>query len=116
MGPFVDDTDFKTLEDGLTIGAGDIWLKKNGGAGAAKHSGGATADGSEGLYAVTWDATDSDTVGELKYACRPSGATVVHGTYVVLTQAVYDALCASDAEGFSGGGSSSAVPGVIPPR
>ena len=46
----------------------DIKLKKNGAASGNKNSGGATADGAGGLYHLTWDGTDTATVGEL-YGC-----------------------------------------------
>jgi hypothetical protein len=99
IGPFVDDTDFKTLENGLTIANTDILLKKNGGASAAKNSGGATADGSGGMYHLTFDATDSATVGELFYSVKVAGALVVFGSFTVLEEAVYDALYAASATG-----------------
>lgn len=103
IGPFVDDTDFKTLENALTINNTDILLKKNGGASAAKNSGGATADGSGGLYAVTWDATDTATVGELSYSVKVAGALVVFGSYFVVEEAVYDMLYAASAIGYVDG-------------
>ena len=100
IGPFIDDTDFKTLENALTIANTDIILKKNGAASVAKNSGGATADGSAGLYHLTWDATDSNTVGELYGSVKVAGALVVFFSYVVLEEAVYDALYAAAAPGY----------------
>ena len=99
IGPFVDSGDFVTLENGLTIANTDVILKKNGAASGAKNSGGATADGSGGLYHLTWDATDTATVGELSYSIKVAGALVVFGSYVVLEEALYDALFASSATG-----------------
>lgn len=100
IGPFVDSTDFSSLENALTIANTDIKIKKNGGASASKNSGGATADGAGGLYAVTWDATDTATVGELYFAAFVAGALVVFGSYVVLEEAVYDALYVASAPGY----------------
>jgi hypothetical protein len=100
IGPFVDDTDFKTLENALTIANTDILIKKNGAASAAKNSGGATADGAGGLYAVTWDATDTATVGQLSYSVKVAGALVAFGTYTVLEEEVYDDLFAASAVGY----------------
>lgn len=100
IGPFVDDTDFKTLEDGLTINNTDIVISKVGGADTTKASGGATAHGAGGIYTLTWDATDSNTVGELFYSVKVVGALVVFGTYIVLEEAVYDALLAASAIGY----------------
>lgn len=99
IGPFVDDTDFKTAEDGLTIANTDIRVKKNGAADVAKNSGGGTAD-VNGQYAVTWDATDTDTVGELHYSVKVAGALQVFGSFAVLEEAVYDALFGANALGY----------------
>lgn len=99
IGPFIDDTDFKTTEDALTINASDIRVKKNGAADVAKNSGGATAD-VNGMYAVTWDATDTDTVGQLNFSVKVSGALIVAGHYTVLEEAVFDALFAASALGY----------------
>jgi hypothetical protein len=99
IGPFVDDTDFKTAETALTIANTDIKISKNGGASASKNSGGGTHD-VNGMYAVTWDATDTATVGELKYSIKVAGALPVFGSYVVLEEAVYDELFAASALGY----------------
>lgn len=99
IGPFIDDTDFKSREDGLTIANTDIRLKKNGAADVAKNSGGGTAD-VNGMYAVTWDATDTDTVGQLNFSVVVSGALIVAGHYLVLEEAVYDALFGASALGY----------------
>lgn len=113
VGVFVDDTDFSTLENGLTIANTDILIKKNGAASGAKNSGGATADGSGGLYHLTWDATDTATVGELSYSIKVAGALVVFGSYTVLEEAVYDALFAASANAWSGAAGSSKITGVV---
>src|SRR5688572_10971718 len=99
IGPFVDDTDFKTAETGLTIANTDIKVSKNGGASASKNSGGGTHD-VNGYYAVTWDATDTATVGELSFSVKVAGALQVFGSYTVLEEAVYDALFAASALGY----------------
>jgi len=99
IGPFVDDTDFKTAETALTVANTDIKVSKNGAASASKNSGGGTHD-VNGMYAVTWDATDSATVGELKYSVKVAGALQVFGSYVVLEEAVYDALFGASALGY----------------
>jgi hypothetical protein len=104
IGPFVDDGDFKTLENGLTIANTDILLKKNGAASAAKNSGGATADTAGGMYHLTFDATDTGTVGELFYSVKVAGALVVFGSFWVLEEAIYDALYGASAAGFNSSG------------
>jgi hypothetical protein len=100
IGPFLDDTDFKTLETALTIANTDVKVKKNGGTAASKNSGGATADSTTGLYHLTWDATDTNTVGELFYSVKVAGALAVFSSYVVLEEAVYDALFGASAAGY----------------
>ena len=97
IGPFVDSTDFATLENALTIANTDIVISANGGADTVKNSGGATAHGAGGIYTLTWDATDSAAVGELSYSVKVAGALVSFGTYVVLEEAIYDALYAAGA-------------------
>lgn len=97
IGPFVDSTDGDTAETGLTIANTDVRLSKNGANIAAKNSGGATHD-ELGMYALTFDATDTDTVGELSMTIKITGALVVTGNYTVLEENVYDMLFASGAD------------------
>lgn len=99
IGPFVDDTDFKTAETGLTIANTDIKLVANGGASADKNSGGGTHR-TNGNYGVTFDATDTATVGELEVSVKVAGALQVFKTFVVLEEAVYDALFVASALGY----------------
>jgi hypothetical protein len=91
LGPFVDDTDFKTLETGLTIANTDVKLVKNGAASVNKNSGGGTHR-INGYYSFTFDATDTNTVGELQVSVAVSGALVVAAVFVVLDETIYDAL------------------------
>jgi hypothetical protein len=108
IGPFVDDVDFKTAETALSIANTDIKISKNGGASASKNSGGGTHD-VNGMYAVTWDATDTATVGELKYSVKVAGALQVFGSYVVLEEAIYDALLAASANAWTGAAGSTTL-------
>lgn len=103
IGPFIDDTDFKTPETGLTIANTDIKLSANGGTVANKNSGGATHI-TTGMWAVTFDATDTATVGELGVAVNVAGALPVYAKFVVLEEAIYDALFAASATGFNASG------------
>lgn len=100
LGPFVDDTDFKTAETALTISNTDVKLMINGAASANKNSGGGTHRVS-GFYSFTFDATDTATVGELEVVIAESGALLVKKTFWVLEEAVYDALFAAAAPGFA---------------
>lgn len=99
IGPFLDDTDFKTAETGLTIANTDIKLVINGAASADKNSGGGTHR-ANGVYGVTFDATDTATVGEIFVSVKVAGALPVFATFVVVEEAVYDALLAASALGY----------------
>jgi len=99
IGPFVDSTDGDAEEIALTIANTDIRLSKNGGNLAAKTSGGGTHD-EDGWYAITLDATDTNTVGRLQLHCHVAGALMVAAEYTVLEEAIYDALFAASAAGF----------------
>jgi hypothetical protein len=96
----VSDTDFKTVQSGLTIANTDIKLIANGGASANKNSGGGTHR-ANGVYGVTFDATDTATVGELQVSVVVSGALPVFDKFVVLEEPVYDALFAAAAAGYA---------------
>lgn len=98
IGPFVDDTDFKTAETSLTINASDVKITKNGTA-TTKNSGGGTHT-NNGMYSFTFDSTDTDTVGELKISILVSGAAIVIATFFVLEETIYDALFGSSAPGY----------------
>lgn len=100
VGPFVDDTDFKTVETGLTIANTDVKLSKNGAVGVNKNAGGGTHR-DNGMYSFTFDATDTNTVGELSGSILVAGALVVCFKFVVLEEAVYDRLLADGAAGYS---------------
>lgn len=103
IGPFVDDTDFKTLETGLTITNTDVKLSANGGSATNKNSGGGTHI-SNGMYALTFDSTDTATVGELNVSIAVSGALVVVAKFVVLEESTYDALFGASATAFDANG------------
>ena len=96
LGPFLDETDGKTPETGLTIANTDIRLSKNGGNMAAKNSGGGTHD-EAGYYTITLDGTDTGTVGRLQVSCQVSGALPVFMEFEVLTIAKYDEMYGSSA-------------------
>jgi hypothetical protein len=99
LGPFVDDTDFKTPETGLTIANTDIKLVVNGGASANKNSGGGTHR-VNGVYGITFDATDTATIGEMQVSVVVAGALPVFDKFFVVEEAVYDALFAASAAGY----------------
>lgn len=99
IGPFLDSTDFQTAKTGLTIANTDIKLVVNGGASANKNSGGGTHR-VNGVYGITFDATDTATVGEIEVSVVVAGALPVFHKFWVLEEAAYDALFAASAPGY----------------
>lgn len=92
LGPFMDDTDGKTAETGLTIANTDIKIWKHGATTEAnKNSGGATHIAS-GRYSAVLDATDTNTLGNLEINVDVTGALPVRREYTVLPAVAYDAL------------------------
>src|SRR5215204_5443750 len=83
LGPFISDSDFKTPATGLTIANTDVKLVSNGGASADKNSGGGTHR-ANGNYGLTFDATDTATVGELEVSSKVAGALEAFKTFWVL--------------------------------
>lgn len=100
FGPFLDDTDGKTAETGLTISQADIRLSKGGGNFAQKNESSSSSHDEIGFYIVVLDATDTNTCGELLVACHESGALPVFKTFQVLEEAIYDAMFAASASAF----------------
>ncbi len=99
LGPFVSDSDFKTVQTGLTIANTDIKLIVNGAASANKNSGGGTHR-ANGVYGVTFDATDTATIGEMEVSVVVAGALPVFDKFTVVIAAVYDMLYGSSAIGY----------------
>ena len=73
---FVSSSDFITPATGLTIANTDVKLVVNGAASVNKNSGGGTHR-VNGVYALTFDATDTATVGEFEVSIVVSGALPV---------------------------------------
>jgi hypothetical protein len=77
LGPFLDDTDGKTPETGLTIANTDIKLWKNGATALVnKNSGGATHL-ANGLYLITLDGVDTNVYGPMVIFVHVAGALPV---------------------------------------
>jgi hypothetical protein len=106
IGPFVDSDGAAVT--GLTIDAADIRLSKNGGNIAGKNSGGGTHD-ELGMYTITLDATDTNTVGRLQLTVAETGALIVYHEFEVLEEAIYDALYAASANAFTGAAGSTVL-------
>jgi hypothetical protein len=102
LGVFVDDTDGKTAETGLTIANTDIKLWKTGATTLAdKNSGGATHIAG-GIYYAVLDATDTNTLGPMMVFVHVAGALPVRVECDVVTASGYDLEFAADALGKQG--------------
>jgi len=98
MGPFLDDSDGKTVEDGFTIEDAHIRVSKAGGNFIEKNESSNSSYDETGFYIVVLDTTDTNTVGELLIACHFSGALPVWKNFQVVEEAIYDALFAASAD------------------
>jgi len=96
IGPFLDDTDGKTAETGLTIAQADVRLSKNGGDIAQKNDATSCTHDELGIYNCPLNATDTDTLGRLQLWVHKSGALPVWHEYMVIPANVYDSLFSTD--------------------
>lgn len=96
VGPFIDETDGKTAETGLTITQAEVRLSKNGGNMAQKNEATALSHDELGYYDCNLDTTDTNTLGRLQLMVHESGALPVYHEYMVVTANVYDTLCSTD--------------------
>ena len=92
LGPFVDDTDGKTAETGLTISQADCQLIKNGGAAAQKNDATSASHLAGGHYKVPLNTTDTNTLGRLRLYVNESGALPAWRDFMVLPANIYDSL------------------------
>jgi len=95
IGPFVDDTDFKTPETGLTINAADVRISKNGGA-FATATGSSTVHGENGFYLCTLATGNVGTLGSLDIQVSVAGALLVYDSFTVESSDVYNAKFTTD--------------------
>lgn len=100
IGPFVDETDGKTAETGLTLSQADIKLSKNGQALAQKNDDTAAAHDANGYYNCELDATDTNTEGTLTLIVHESGALPVRHDFMVLSQAAWISLLTAKDTGY----------------
>jgi len=92
IGPFLDDTDGKTAETGLTISQADIQISKAGGAFAQTSAAPTTTHDVDGWYQCPLTATDTETLGSLTVQIIVAGALPVWEHFMVLPSNVYDSL------------------------
>jgi len=92
IGIYLDSTDGDTAETGLTILNTDLQVWKTGATSLVnKNSGGATHM-SIGVYQLTLDATDTNTLGPIKIYSHVSGALVVVFEGLIVPVTTYDAM------------------------
>jgi hypothetical protein len=96
VGPFLDEDDGKTAEDGLTIEDEHVLLAKNGGDWAAKAETTTLAHESQGWYRCLLGTDDTDTLGVLMLQIHVAGALPVWREFHVLVANVYDSLFGGD--------------------
>lgn len=96
LGPFVDETDGKTAETGLTISRADVRLSKNGGDMAQKNDSTACTHDEIGYYDCVLNATDTGTLGRLGVMVHEAGALPVWMDFMVVPANVFDSLFGSD--------------------
>lgn len=96
LGPFVDDTDGKTAETGLTVSQADVRLSKNGGDMAQKNDTAACAHDEIGYYDCALNATDTGTLGRLRVMVAEAGALPVWADFMVVPGQVWDSLFGAD--------------------
>lgn len=96
IGPFVDDTDGKTVETALTVSQADCQLSKNGGAVAQKNDATSASHLGGGHYKVPLNTTDTNTLGRLRLYVNESGALPVWADYMVVPANVWDSLFGAD--------------------
>ena len=104
LGPFIDDTDFKTPETGLTIANTDVKLIKGTSTTSVNKNFGGGTHIVNGKYGFTFDATDTETVGGLDVSIKVAGALIVTAKFWVLEEDIFDAFFAASANGFDSNG------------
>lgn len=92
IGPFVNSTDAVTPETALTISQADVLLSKASGVFAQKNDATAATHDAQGWYLVTFNTTDTATLGALIVSIQETGALPVWVHYVVVPANTYDAL------------------------
>lgn len=91
LGPFKDNTDGITDEDGLA-GTMTVYLSKAGAAMAARNSSDSITYDARGYYLVPLNGTDTNTYGQLKVIVAETGVLQVWESFEVIDETVLDAL------------------------
>ena len=96
IGPFLDETDGKTAETGLTIAQADVRLSKNGANIAQKNEATSCTHDELGIYGCPIDTTDTATLGRLQLWVHEAGALPVWHEFMVVPANVWDSMFGAD--------------------
>lgn len=100
LGPFVDETDGKTAETGLTISQADVLLWKEGGTTMAqKNEATSCTHRSNGYYTCPLNTTDTATPGVLHVTVHESGALPIKDTFYIVHANVFDSWLSNSSLG-----------------
>ena len=99
LGPFLDETNGKDAETGLTIEDEHVLLSKNGQGLTAKTDANDAGHDTGGYHNCPLGTTDTNTVGQLTITCHMSGALPVRLDYQIIEEAAYDAMYKAAAAG-----------------
>lgn len=92
IGPFIDETDGKTRQTGLSLVASDCRISKNGANVATPTLSGSITHAFQGHYYLTFATGDVDTNGTLELVVYKSGSLPVFHNFDVLPAASWDVL------------------------
>ncbi len=96
FGPFLDETNGKDAETGLTITQAEVRLSKNGGNMAQKSEATSLVHDELGHYVCKLNGTDTNTLGTLKVMVHESGALSVWEWFSVINQNDWDSKYSTD--------------------
>lgn len=92
-GPFLDETDHRTVETTLSISQADVRILKAGGSFAQKSANTGNASHLEnGWYGISLSTTDTNTLGPMVVAINESGADPVWVLCMVVSANTYDSF------------------------
>ncbi len=100
VGPFVDETNGKDAETGLTITQAECRISKNGANIIPKNEATSLTHDELGNYVCKFDTTDTNTEGILTLMVHESGALPIKMDYQVLAQAAYISMMTAKDTGF----------------
>ncbi len=92
LGPFISNTDFKTVNSTLGLTQSDVRLSKNGATFAQLSSVLALTHSENGHFKIPLSSTDTNTLGRLRIVINKSGTLQVWQDYMVWPANTFDSL------------------------